>query len=154
MGFKESMATFYPISNKANIDDYADMGQLPPPCIVYNVDRFPSSVEVKCVIGLHVYLREGSEYHITINAYDTNGDMVSKKVGDLISDHNFFDIIFGDGTVSYFLNSRLNSIEFKESGVYELRATMYSGLAGDANRVELSKLSSYLYVTTGALNAR
>ncbi|MEY0016022.1 hypothetical protein AB7W42_14855 [Providencia rettgeri] len=155
MSFKESIATFYPISSDVNIDGYVSYKTAPAPRIVYTVDDFPAIINVKCIIGLHLYSKPGLDYHIVIHALDSSGEKANLDKGALISHHKFFDITYvGEDKVSYFLNSYIDHVQVRDAGVYELVAVLYSGDAGDedSKKVELDSSSSYLHVIKGNHN--
>ncbi|MEY0600042.1 hypothetical protein AB7340_20300 [Providencia alcalifaciens] len=154
MSFKESIATFYPISSDVNIDDYVDGKTVPPPCIVRKIKEFPSVTWVNCIIGVHLYYKVGVNYYIILNAYDPNEEKVSIISEGMNMPHKFFDITYNDNIVSYFLNSYIEKLEIKSSGVYRLVATLYSGDISDHpdDKVKLSESSSYLNIINGDEN--
>lgn len=154
MSFKESIATFYPISSDVNIDDYVDGKSVPSPCIARKIKEFPSIIWVNCIIGVHLYYKVGVNYYIVLSAFNSNEEKVSIVSERMNMPHKFFDITYSDNVVSYFLNSYIEKLEIKSSGIYRLVATLYSGDVSDHpdDKIKLSESSSYLNIIAGADN--
>lgn len=125
---ESKIATLYPIDENVEYDSagHNPSSLAPVPKLVYYVKDFPVTMDLKCIIGLHLITGEENDYCILTHATDLHGNRIDPhEITSKNKEHIAFNIQVNGKYMSYFLETLLHRVTIPCSGVYTIISSLY-----------------------------